>query len=131
MSHTPKAIVSWLWEPFPWKPFWLISVHSQVVSEALPTWCRTENCSLAHRFALQVLIAYFGSWHNPKDFSAEGWVSPALGTRLLSLTLLSVRHTHFLPSPRHLTVSKAILRLGQARARWLDKLLSLLPLWFL
>lgn len=72
---------------------------------------------------------YFGLRHGPQDLSAEGWVSPGLVTGLLSLTLPQCEtHTHFSHPRRRLTVSKAVLRLGQAKARWLDKLSFLLPL---
>lgn len=83
------------------------------------------------RVCFHILIAYFDLRHSPKDFSAEGWVSPCLVTGLLSLTLLGVRRMHFLHPRWCLTVSKAFLRWGQAEARWFDKLLFLFPLWFL
>ena len=115
--HTlPQLLFLGFGEPSLWKPFWLISFHSQVVSEALPTQRHTEKCSLARRFTFHILIAYFGSWHDPKDFSAEGWVSACLVTRLLSLTLPGVRHTRFLLPRWCLIVFKAILRLtGQSQ----------------
>lgn len=72
-----------------------MSFRSQVVFEASPAQWHTEERRLAHKFILHVFTAYLGSRHNPKDFSAEGWVSACLVTRLLSLTLLGVRRTHF------------------------------------
>ena len=73
--HTlPEPLFLGFWEPSPWKPSWLISLRSQVVSETLPTRGHAEKRSLAHRFTFHILTAFFGSRHNPKDFSAEGWV---------------------------------------------------------
>ena len=96
-------------------------------AHAVPCW----KMQPGPRDCFHVLIAYFGLWHRPRDFSAEGWVSPCLVARLLSLTLLGVSHTHFLHPWWCLAVSKAFLRLGEAKARWFDTLLFLLPLWFL
>ena len=73
-------------------------------SQSIPRWslrlCRRgatlKKMQPGPRDCFHVLIAYFGLWHRPRDFSAEGCVSPCLVARLLSLTLPGVSHTHFL-----------------------------------
>lgn len=72
--------------------------------ETIPRWslrphshgARVGKCILAHRVAVQALIAYFGLPHSPKGFSAEGWVTSGDRT---AVSLPAQRETHTLPTP--------------------------------